>query len=152
MWVNIPIEPFVRLTTGSGFAKCDAVGRTAGPTAILAPCADRARKLHLYPGTVAVGSRADRHGCVVQLGDLIDDGKPQAAAVPRRIGQSIKPLQYAVPVRFRDSGSGVFHGEAGSAVFLAGADGYAAAGRGVFQGVVDQIAEEIVDERGVRED
>ena len=84
--------------------------------------------------------------------NFFDDGEPQAAAVAGRVGQTIKSLPHPMSVGFRNADSRVLDGEERLAAPLAATDGHPTARGGVFERVVDQIAQKIIDQRRIRRD
>src|SRR5580704_8892700 len=106
-------------------------------------------KLHRDPGSDAIRAARDGDCGAVQLCDLIDDGEPQPAAVPGRIRQAIKSLAHPLPVRLGYAGAGVFHGEEWLAVHPTGTDGDAAVAGSVLERIVDQITQQIIEQRGI---
>src|SRR6202044_3356023 len=66
------------------------------------------------------------------------------------MGQPIEALSDVLALARWNAAAGVLDRDEGLAVPLAGAHGHGAAGRRVFERVVDEIAEEIVEERRIR--
>src|SRR5882757_6000214 len=97
-------------------------------------------------GSEPIGPGSDGHRSVVETRDFIHYRQPQPTAMPGCIRRSIEPLTHSLALSLGDAGTGILHREEGLAVLHAGARGDAAPSRRVFQRIVDQIAQQIVEQ------
>src|SRR5580698_6792229 len=106
----------------------------------------RGRKADAHARSLALRGQADGEVRVVRPGDLIHDRQAQSAARSGRSRQPIEALAHAQPFRLCNARSVIVHLEKGITMVDATAHRDVAATRGVFERVVDQVAQQILQQ------
>src|SRR5688572_2759211 len=89
----------------------------------------------------------------MQLGDVFDNGESEASATPlaaARFIDTIKALENMREIPGGDARPGILHPELNGAFQMGSANPYLTAGRGVFQGVIDQIVKHLFEPQSIR--
>ncbi len=97
------------------------------------------------------------HDGIVQFGDALDNGEPQSAAMPAGFIQAVKALHGSGTLCLGNAGAFIADGQqylfAGGGIAAAlEADRYRGIGRRVTDGIVDQVAQQDLQQVGMTVD